>query len=265
MAEITVRVLDESDWPLYRDVRLRALEESPASFSAQLADEADQDEQFWRDRMDRSHLLLAARDGRPEGIASLGPYVAELSAGEILGLYVVPEARGTGVSWRLVEGAAALASREGYRQLYYWVGVDNGRAVGLAKSSGLRSTGSRRPSRVSDLALGDYGDSPGLVACTRRHICAQPDQRQTGSPGRPDPLRTPGRAHRAPTWDKPRPSEIRRPRYPKISQTARTLLQRFKIRLRRRGRRQISLPGRGPADLGTVDVGRREPPVPPGA
>lgn len=44
MAEITVRVLDASDWPLYREVRLRALEESPASFSAQLADEADQDE-----------------------------------------------------------------------------------------------------------------------------------------------------------------------------------------------------------------------------
>jgi hypothetical protein len=77
MAEITVRVLDGSDWPLYRDVRLRALEESPASFSAQLADEVDQDEPFWRGRMDRSHLLLAERDGRPQGIVSLGPYAAD--------------------------------------------------------------------------------------------------------------------------------------------------------------------------------------------
>jgi GNAT superfamily N-acetyltransferase len=156
MAEITVRVLDGSDWPLYRDVRLRALEESPASFSARLADEADQDEQFWRDRMDRAHRLLAERDGRPQGIASLGPYAAEPSAGEIFGLYVVPEARSTGVSWRLVEAAAALASREGHQQLYYWVGIDNGRAIGFAKNFGFRSTGSRRPSRVSDLALGDY-------------------------------------------------------------------------------------------------------------
>ena len=49
----------------------------PASFSARLADEADQDEQFWRDRLNRSHLLLAERDGRPQGIASLGPYAAE--------------------------------------------------------------------------------------------------------------------------------------------------------------------------------------------
>jgi len=40
MTEIAVRVLDESEWPLYRDVRLRALAESPDAFTATLADEA---------------------------------------------------------------------------------------------------------------------------------------------------------------------------------------------------------------------------------
>ena len=42
---------------------------------------------------------------------------------------------------RLVEAAAALASREGHRQLYYGVGVDNGCAIGFAKNFGFRSTG----------------------------------------------------------------------------------------------------------------------------
>jgi len=59
----------------------------------------------------------------------MGPYAAE----EIFGLYVVPQARITGVSWRLVEAAVALASREGHRQLHYWVGVDNGRAIWFRK------------------------------------------------------------------------------------------------------------------------------------
>jgi GNAT superfamily N-acetyltransferase len=201
MAEITVRVLDGSDWPLYRDVRLRALEESPASFSAQLADEADQDEQFGRDRMDRSHLLLAERDGRPEGIASLGPYVAELSAGEIFGLFVVPEARGTGVSWRLVEAAAALASREGHRQLYYWVGVDNGRAVGSRRTSGsaLRAPAAHPGSLTSRWAIMRQRWSCRLYPTT--HQCPTP-LATTGPPARPDRLRTPGRAHRVPVWDK---------------------------------------------------------------
>jgi hypothetical protein len=44
MTEITVRLLDESEWSVYRDVRLRALAESPGSFTATLAEEADRDE-----------------------------------------------------------------------------------------------------------------------------------------------------------------------------------------------------------------------------
>jgi GNAT superfamily N-acetyltransferase len=111
MTEITVRLLDESEWSMYRDVRLRALAESPGSFTATLAEEADRDEQFWRDRMTRSHRLLAERGPVPEGIVSLGPYEQEPSAAEVFGLYVVPEARSTGISWRLVDAAADLATQ----------------------------------------------------------------------------------------------------------------------------------------------------------
>ena len=154
MTEIAVRVLDESEWALYRDVRLQAVAESPDSFTATLADEADRDEQFWRDRMTRSYLLLADRGAEAQGIVSLGPY-EEPSAAEVFGLYVVPDARGTGVSWRLVEAAAALANQQGFLQLYCWAGTDNARAVGFAKNFGFRTTGYRRPSRRSDLQRGD--------------------------------------------------------------------------------------------------------------
>ena len=155
MTEITVRVLDVSEWSLYRDLRLRALAESPSSFTATLAEEADRDEQFWRDRMTRSHRLLAERGPTPQGIVSLGPYKEDPSAAEVFGLYVVPEARGTGVSWRLVEAAATLAIQQAYLQLYYWVGTDNGRAVGFAQNFGFRVTDYRRPSRSSDPEPGE--------------------------------------------------------------------------------------------------------------
>jgi GNAT superfamily N-acetyltransferase len=155
MTEITVRVLGESEWSRYREIRLRALAESPGSFTATLADEADRDEQFWRDRMTRSQWLLAERGPVAEGIVSLGPYEQEPSAAEVFGLYVVPEARGKGVAWRLVEAAAALATQKGYQQLYYWVGTDNGRAVGFANNFGFRITDYRRPSRPSDLEPGE--------------------------------------------------------------------------------------------------------------
>ena len=155
MTEITVRVLEESEWTTYREVRLRALAESPGAFTASLADEADRDEQFWRDRMTRSYRLLAERGQVPQGIVSLGPYEPDPSAAEVFGLYVVPDARGTGVSWRLVEAAAALATQQGYMQLYYWVGTDNARAVGFANNFGFRTTDYRRPSRASDPEPGE--------------------------------------------------------------------------------------------------------------
>jgi ribosomal protein S18 acetylase RimI-like enzyme len=155
MAEITVRVLDESEWSVYRDIRLRALAESPDSFTATLAEETDRDEQFWRDRMTRSHRLLAERGPVPQGIVSLGPYDREPSAAEVYGLYVIPEARGTGVAWRLVEAAAALATQKAYVQLFYWVGTDNGRAIGFAQNFGFRTTDYRRPARASDTEAGE--------------------------------------------------------------------------------------------------------------
>src|SRR6187399_3168027 len=56
---------------------------------------------------------------------------------------------------RLVEAAGPLATQQAYLQLYYWVGTDNGRAVGFAKNFGFRTTDYRRPSRASDPEPGE--------------------------------------------------------------------------------------------------------------
>jgi GNAT superfamily N-acetyltransferase len=147
MTEITVRVLEESEWSVYRDVRLRALAESPGSFTATLAEEADRDERFWRDRMTRSHRLVAERGPLPQGIVSVGAYEQEPSAAEVFGLYVVPEAPGTGVSWRLVEAAAALATQQAYLQLYTGWGPTTGE-----RSASLRTSGSAPPTTAAQHA-----------------------------------------------------------------------------------------------------------------
>lgn len=155
MTKTTVRVLAETEWSLYRDIRLRALEESPESFAATLAEESARDEQFWRERMTRSHRLLAEREGAPVGIVSVGPYEADPAAAEVFGLYVIPEARRKGVSWSLVEAAAAVARGDDHEQLYYWAGTDNARAIGFANNFGFRAAGLRRPARAADLERGD--------------------------------------------------------------------------------------------------------------
>jgi ribosomal protein S18 acetylase RimI-like enzyme len=175
MSEITVRALGEEDWGQYRDIRLTALKESPEAFVATGAQEEALDEQGWRERMRRARRLVAERDGSPLGVVSLGRGDPDHACtGELFGQWVDPRARGTGVAWKLVEAGAAQALADGHKQLGYWVGTDNGRAVAFASSFGFRPTGTRRPMRVSNETDGaeemvmvlPLGADPGSVPST---------------------------------------------------------------------------------------------------
>jgi len=150
MSEIHVRALREEDWQVYRDVRLAALQDAPEAFVASRAQEEVFDEQTWRERLRRSRRLVAERDGSVLGVVSVGQ-TEEPRAGtaELFGLWVAPEARGTGVAWKLVEAGAERARADGRNHLSYWVGTDNGRAVAFASSFGFRPGSTRRPMRVA--------------------------------------------------------------------------------------------------------------------
>lgn len=150
MTEIHVRVLTTEDWQAYKDVRLRALRESPEAFVASAEEEETFSEDGWRERMERSQRLLAEDDGQVVGVASVGTgHRTEIpGAGELFGLWVQADRRGSGVARRLLEQAAVVGRDVGLRQLVYWVGTDNGRAVAFASSFGFRPTDSRRPVRI---------------------------------------------------------------------------------------------------------------------
>jgi len=148
MSEITVRALGDDDWQVYRDIRLFALQDAPGAFVANRLDEEGFEETVWRERVRRSRRLVAERDGSPLGVVSLGQ-ADDSGAAELFGLWVAPEARGTGVAWKLVEAGADQALRDGQRHLSYWVGTDNGRAVAFASSFGFRPGSTRRPMRVA--------------------------------------------------------------------------------------------------------------------
>lgn len=149
MAEVNVRVLGEDDWQDYRRLRLASLEEDPEAFAATVAEEREYDEAYWRERMRRSHRLLADRDGEDLGIASVGQARDEdgviENIAELFGMWVRPDARGSGVSWELVTAAADEARRSGHSQLRLWVSSDNGRAIGFYSSYGFRPGDDRRP------------------------------------------------------------------------------------------------------------------------
>lgn len=156
MSQIKVRVLGAEDWETYRTVRLAALQDSPDAFVAVYEQESQQNEQYWRDRVRGAPRLLAERDGQAQGIVGVGPYAEDPEVGELFGLWVRPEARGSGIARRLVQAGADQARTDGHTQLYYWVGTENGRAVAFASSFGFRPTSRRRPMRVANEEDGEY-------------------------------------------------------------------------------------------------------------
>lgn len=169
MTAITVRVLGDDDWQIYRDIRLAALEESPDAFAASREQEQSFDEDFWRQRVGRSRRLVAERDSKPVGVVSVGDVIdtedvdedgddTEVVA-EIFGLWVTPDLRGKGVAWQLVEAGVQQARAEQRDHVVYWVGTDNGRAVAFASSYGFRPTDARRPMRTQDASDDEDDDN----------------------------------------------------------------------------------------------------------
>lgn len=150
MPEITVRVLSERDWELYKRVRLTALKESPEAFVADHETEAAYDEALWRKRMNRATRFLAEQGGEPVGILSTRPddTIYE-NAVQAFGLWVTPPLRGMRVATGLMDAAQSHAASAGHNSLLYWVGTDNGRAVAFASSYGFRPTEYRRPMEIA--------------------------------------------------------------------------------------------------------------------
>lgn len=150
MTQVNVRTLGGEDWPIYRKLRLAALQEAPQAFVSTYSDEQAYDADFWQARMARSARLVAAiataESGpfEPVGIVSIGEG-EQPETGALYGLWVAPEHRGEGIAMSLVQAAARQARADRRRWVTLWVATDNGRAVAFFSSVGFRPTEERRP------------------------------------------------------------------------------------------------------------------------
>lgn len=163
MVDIDVRILDASEWELYREVRLAALRDAPDAFVARFEDESSHGEEFWRERMVRADRIIATRADEPVGLVCLGLHDEDPETGEVFGLWTAPTLRGQRVAWKLVSTASRKAVEDGRRLLYFWAGSDNAAAVGFASSFGFRPTAERRPVRVADGATDKEADEVAMV------------------------------------------------------------------------------------------------------
>jgi GNAT superfamily N-acetyltransferase len=135
------------DWALVRDVRLRALADSPDSFGATLAQAQTQGEQVWRDRLAQpGPTLVATEDGT--GVAMGGGFLPP-GADDVAwlwGMWTDPAVRGRGVGRLVLERLVAWAQDAG-RTPYLHVTEGNDGARALYVSCGFVPTGVWEPLR----------------------------------------------------------------------------------------------------------------------
>jgi len=146
---VRVRDFERHEWTLFRELRLRALAESPDAFARTLADAQAEPDAYWL-RLTESVtapggqvMLVAEVEGRPVGLA-FGLFDKERAkTGHVGGMWVEPAARGRGAGQALLDSAIAWARARELDRLELWVTGGNGAAIRLYERSGFADTGRR--------------------------------------------------------------------------------------------------------------------------
>jgi GNAT superfamily N-acetyltransferase len=148
-----VRVLAAHEWPLYRALRLRALEDAPAAFCSTLAEEAARTDQDWAWRLNigatsgRDRPLVAELGGTAAGLAWAKVDAGDPSLVNLFQVWVAPEARGHGVAVALLEAAILWARAVNARAMQLGVVCGNDTARRLYERAGFRAIGEPEPQR----------------------------------------------------------------------------------------------------------------------
>jgi ribosomal protein S18 acetylase RimI-like enzyme len=149
--------LGPDDWEISRQVRLTALAEAPYAFMSTLAREQRFDEQVWRQRLGSptAATFLAWVDGTPAGTATgkiddPDDEFAVPGSWQLVGMWVDPRARGSGVADRLIEAVARYAREHSASCVTLWVTEINARAKAFYQRIGFVPTGARQPVREDE-------------------------------------------------------------------------------------------------------------------
>ena len=143
---MNVRTLNGDDWPMWREIRLRALQESPSAFGSTYAREVEFGERLWRERLDDPDAVsvLATDDHAPVGMGAGFPDRPGLL--HVVAMWVAPGARGRGIAHDVLGVVEEWASQRGLA-LYLDVVTGNAAARRCYVRYGFVATGETEPVR----------------------------------------------------------------------------------------------------------------------
>lgn len=151
---LPVRRLTSADAAVFRDIRLAGLADEPRAFSADWADEACHDADWFGARLASSEVFGIDDPDAPRLLGVIGLAIPtnakQRHRGQIWGVYVRPEARGQGlVSMLLAQAIGAARGR--VESLHLGVGTYNSVAIRAYAAAGFVESGLQpRALRIGD-------------------------------------------------------------------------------------------------------------------
>ncbi|MGH8823166.1 MAG: GNAT family N-acetyltransferase [Jiangellaceae bacterium] len=133
------------DWAVWRDMRLRALQDAPTAFGSTYESQVGRTEQQWRDRLHPANGLtcLSMLHGRIVGMAAGHPEGDGVV--ELISMWVSPDARRRGVGDALVDEVVRWAREQHADAVQLWVTRGNDSAERLYARHGFVRTGAVQP------------------------------------------------------------------------------------------------------------------------
>jgi ribosomal protein S18 acetylase RimI-like enzyme len=149
---VEIRAATEEDWRRVRDLRLRALEDSPDAFGSTLEAERTHAEADWLGWISgwegtENRCAIAVAAGVWVGMA-VGSQVRVEPHAHLYGMWVEPRSRRSGLGARLVEAVVAWAEARGASALELDVTETNHEALAFYERCGFADAGRRHPLRV---------------------------------------------------------------------------------------------------------------------
>jgi RimJ/RimL family protein N-acetyltransferase len=159
----TIRGVRAEDWPLVKELRLVALQDPVAAIAFLETHEqaAAQPDEFWQGRTGTAAegttvRQFIAEDGAGRwlgtvtvlvevpGVPDYFGYTPDIAQTQVVGVFVRPEARGTGVTPALFDAAVAWSwelAEPPVQRVRLYVHEDNARAQAFYEKAGFKRTG----------------------------------------------------------------------------------------------------------------------------
>src|SRR5689334_16958559 len=128
------------EWPLVRDIRLRALADAPTAFGSNYEREAAFTDDVWIDRVGAAAnaTFICVHNGEACGIVTL---IRDHDDGLLVGMWVAPAVRGDGAGDSLIVALLAWADAQGIETVRLNVVETNTAAQRLYARHGFRRVG----------------------------------------------------------------------------------------------------------------------------